>query len=305
MKVLLTGATGMVGRNILDHDLAKKYDWICPNSAELNLLDGIGVDDFISRKKPDLIIHAAGKVGGIQANIKEPVNYLVENLNMGQNVLLAAKKHNIVSVLNLGSSCMYPKNKETHLVEEDILAGELEPTNEGYALAKIVVAKLAAYISVQNSSLQYKTIIPCNLYGKHDNFNPGRSHMIPAVIHKLHHAKENHIDVVDIWGTGDARREFMYAGDLADAIMYAIENIEAMPQYLNVGLGYDFSVNEYYKIAADIIGFSGTFEHDLSKPVGMKRKLVAVDKATTWGWHAKTSLQDGLEKTYQYYLEQQ
>lgn len=305
MKILLTGSSGMVGTNLLEHQNAKNFEWLTPTHAELELTDYAATLNYLKKYKPDLIIHAAGKVGGIQANIREPVRFLTDNLDMGRNLLLAAAELAISKLVNIGSSCMYPRNRVDALIEEDVLSGELEPTNEGYALAKITVARLADYLSRENSSLHYKTVIPCNLYGKHDKFDPRWSHLIPAILHKLHQAKTKKEDAVEIWGDGNARREFMYAGDLAEALMMLTQNIEQSPALMNVGLGFDYTVNEYYEIAADVVGYKGSFVHDLSKPVGMTRKLTNVDKARHWGWHAKTSLHEGLSKTYQYYLRTQ
>src|SRR5690606_3724887 len=182
-----------------------------------------------SLHKPELIIHAAGHVGGIQANIANPVRFLVDNLDIGRNTILAAKNNKVPNLINLASSCIYPRNAKNPLSEDLILTGELEPTNEGYALAKIMVARLCEYIVSENPELKYKTAIPCNLYGRHDKFSPEHSHMVPAVIKKIDAAKQSAQAELDIWGDGLARREFMYAGDLADFIFYAIDNFDKMP----------------------------------------------------------------------------
>ena len=198
---------------------------------------------------------------------------------------------------------MYPRNSEKALTEEQILTGELEPTNEGYAIAKCAITKLCEYINKEDNSLSYKSVIPCNLYGKYDNFDPSSSHMIPGVIRKMHEAKINNLKSVDIWGDGSARREFMYTADLADFIFYSIKNFEKMPQNINVGIGLDYSINEYYKTIANVIGFKGKFNNDLSKPVGMKRKLIDIKRLNKFGWSHKTSLEIGVKKTYKYFLE--
>ncbi len=303
MKILLTGASGMVGRNLQEHPGARQHDWLTPGSQDLNLLDFTAVQRYLGQHRPDVVIHAAGRVGGIQANMREPVRFLVENLDMGRNLLLAAAGVGIPRLLNFGSTCMYPRDQQGSLAETDVLTGSLEPTNEGYALAKITVARLADYLCRENPSLQYKTLIPCNLYGPHDKFDPRWSHMIPAVIHKLHQAKLNGDPSVEIWGTGEARREFLYAGDLADAVMRALDHFDSVPSVMNVGLGHDYTVNEYYQIAAKVIGYTGSFHHDLSKPVGMQRKLGNTGLATQWGWQPRHSLEQGLMKTYQFYLK--
>lgn len=305
MKILLTGGSGMVGRNIQDYaQLYRDDEILIPSSRELNLLDFESVKDYLKQHQPNFIIHAAGIVGGIQANIDNPVKFLVDNLQMGQNIVLAAQGVGIKKLLNLGSSCMYPRSAPNPLREEQILTGALEPTNEGYALAKIVTAKLCSYCSQESASeLKYKTLIPCNLYGKYDKFDGVKSHMIPAALYKLHQAKVKNAENVEIWGDGTARREFMYAEDLADAVFYALENFDRMPDMLNIGLGHDFSINEYYEAVSTIVGFKGSFEHDLTKPVGMKQKLVSTEKLEDFGWKHRYSLADGLQKTYQYYLE--
>lgn len=304
MKILLTGSSGMVGRNIHEHGDACRHEWLTPGSAALDLLDFGAVKRFLEAQRPDVVIHAAGRVGGIQANMREPVRFLIENLDMGRNVLLAAAETGVTRVVNFGSTCMYPKDRQGALSESDVLTGALEPTNEGYALAKITVARLAEYLTRENPSLQYKTLIPCNLYGPHDKFDPRWSHMIPAVIHKLHEAKIRGDASVEIWGNGEARREFLYAGDLADAVFHALDNFESMPALVNIGLGHDYSVNEYYEIAARVVGYPGRFHHDLSKPTGMQRKLSNTELASKWGWKPRHSLEQGLAKTYQYYLNQ-
>lgn len=302
MRVMLTGGGGMVGRNVLEHPAATDYEFIAPSSRELDLRDLAAVQGYLSRHRPDMVIHAAGKVGGIQANMREPVGFLLDNLDMGRNIVWAARQAGIKQLINLGSSCMYPRNHSEPLREELVLKGELEPTNEGYAIAKVVTARLCEYINREDASYQYKTLIPCNIYGRYDKFDPAHSHLVPAVIHKLHVAKQSGASSVEIWGDGTARREFMYAGDLAGCIIQSVKRFDTLPQAMNVGLGHDFTINEYYQIAKEVVGYTGSFTHDLSKPVGMKRKLVSVDKAQEWGWHAATSLREGIERTYQYYL---
>jgi GDP-L-fucose synthase len=301
MKILLTGGSGMVGKNILEYSKKEEYTFLAPSSKELNLLEYNSVDTFIKENNPEFIIHAAGKVGGIQANIAAPVNFLVDNMDMGRNIIMAAKNNSIKNLLNLSSSCMYPRNAENPLSEDLILKGELEPTNEGYAIAKAMTTRLCEYIMKEDLDKNYKTVIPCNLYGKYDKFDPKNSHMIPAVIRKIHEAKELGSAEIDVWGDGLARREFMYAADLANFIFYAIPNFKEMPQNINVGLGKDYSINEYYKSIANIIGFKGSFVHDLTKPIGMKQKLIDDTRLKTFGWSSKTSLQEGLMKTFEFY----
>jgi len=303
VKIMLTGGSGMVGHNVLEHPAASKYEIFAPDIPELNLFDYEAVRAYIARVKPDFIIHASGRVGGIQANMKAPVAFLLENLDMGRNLVWAARNCGVKKLINLGSSCMYPRNAPNPLKEEMILQGELEPTNEGYALAKTVVSRLAAYISRENPEFSYKTLIPCNLYGRWDKFAPEHSHMIPAVIRKLHLAKVNGDKTVEIWGDGTARREFLYTGDIADCMHRAIAEFDTLPEVMNVGLGRDHTINEYYEVVAAAVGYKGGFNHDLSKPAGMAQKLVEISRQTAWGWKPKTTLKDGIAKTYEFFLE--
>lgn len=302
IRILLTGGGGMVGRNLLEHPAIGEFDVLAPRSSELDLRDFNAVQTYLRKHQPDMVIHTAGKVGGIQANMHEPVGFLLENLDMGRNIVWAAHQAGIKRLINLGSSCMYPRNHNEPLREEMVLKGELEPTNEGYALAKVVTARLCEYIMREDASYQYKTLIPCNIYGRHDKFDPAHSHLVPAIINKIHQAKLSKQQSVEIWGDGTARREFMYAGDLADAVLRAITNFDSLPDYMNVGLGHDYTINEYYQAVAEVLRYTGEFIYNLSKPVGMSRKLVSVARQQTWGWVASHDLRVGIEKTYEYYL---
>lgn len=303
MRILLTGGGGMVGRNLLEHSAIGEFEVLAPRSSELDLLDFEAVQSYLRKHNPTMVIHAAGKVGGIQANLREPVSFLMDNLDMGRNIVWAAHQAGIKRMINLGSSCMYPRNYSEPLHEEMVLKGELEPTNEGYALAKVVTARLCEYIMREDDAFQYKTLIPCNLYGRHDKFDPAHSHLVPAIIHKVYQAKQSGQQTVEIWGDGIARREFMYAGDLADAMVRAIKEFDSVPNLMNVGLGYDHTINEYYQAAAEVMGYTGEFVHDLGKPVGMARKLVSVERQQAWGWSARHDLRKGIGKTYNYYLK--
>ncbi len=303
-RILLTGGGGMVGRNLLEHPAISDFEVLAPRSADLDLCDFGAVEAYLQKHQPDMVIHAAGKVGGIQANMREPVSFLVENLEMGKNVVLASHHTGVKQLLNLGSSCMYPRNHNEPLTEDMVLKGELEPTNEGYAIAKVAVARLCDYVSREDPTRKYNTVIPCNLYGRHDKFDPKHSHLLPAIIYKVHQAKVNKEAEVEIWGDGTARREFMYAGDLADSIVSAIKNFETLPSYMNIGLGHDYTINEYYEAAANVMGYQGKFTYNLKKPVGMARKLVSVDRQLAWGWQSKTSLTTGIQATYKFYLEE-
>jgi len=217
---------------------------------------------------------------------------------------MASRQAGIKQLLNLGSSCMYPRNHPESLREEMVLQGQLEPSNEGYALAKVVTLRLCEYIMRQDKSFAYKTLIPCNLYGRYDKFDPAHSHLVPAIIHKVYQALRDGQPEVEIWGDGTARREFMFATDLADAILRATGDFSTLPDCMNVGLGVDHSINEYYQVTAEVMGYRGRFVHNLDKPVGMARKLVNIDRQNAWGWSAQYALRDGIRETCQYYLKE-
>lgn len=294
----------MVGRNFIEHGNSKKHEIVAPNRKQLDLLDSGAVSCFIEHEKPDCVVHCAGLVGGIQANIRRPIDFLVENFVMGKNVMLGAKSVGVRKVINLGSSCMYPHDAPNPLSEEILGTGQLEPTNEGYGMAKLAVSNLCKYIDNETvvDERKFKTLIPSNLYGLYDKFDPAVSHLVPAVIHKLHVAKRDKLDHVEIWGDGEARREFMYAGDAADAIWFSLDNINNIPGQLNVGLNHDFSIREIYEVAAAVIGYKGKFVYDLTKPVGMRQKLLDSTKIFDLGWKPRISLELGVKKTYQHYL---
>lgn len=299
-RILITGSTGMVGRNAAEKLSEIGYNILAPSREELDLMDFAAVRRYFKLNNIDLVIHAAGLVGGIQANIEKPYSFLAVNAQIALNVINVSIEAKVERFINLGSSCMYPKDCQDELREELILTGPLEPTNEGYAIAKIMASKLCDYAQSEYG-FQYKTLIPCNLYGKYDNFDPLRSHMIPAVIRKIHEASIMNTSV-EIWGTGEARREFMFVEDLIDFIIWSLDNYELIPSVINIGLGHDYSVKEYYQSIAKVVGFKGLFTHNLSRPEGMRRKLCSVKKQNELGWKPKHNLEEGLEKTYEYYL---
>ncbi|MAS81737.1 MAG: GDP-fucose synthetase [Legionellales bacterium] len=301
MKVLMTGSSGMVGRNTIAHKKARQFEIIAPSRQELDLTNFGLLNDFLLETKPDIIVHAAGKVGGIKANIADPYGFLLENLTLGLNILKAAKECGIGRLLNLASSCVYPRNAKNPIEETAILAGSLEPTNEGYALSKIMAIRFCAYISDQFRELNYKSIVPCNLYGPFDRFDQNNAHLVPAIINKIHDAVVSGNKTVKIWGDGFARREFMFAPDLGGLIWEACERFDSLPPIMNAGLGYDYTIKEYYEAVGSVIGFKGDFEFDLSQPVGMRQKLICTKKMTEWGWSPTTELKHGIAQTYEYY----
>lgn len=301
--MLLTGGSGMVGRNIRDHAMASEWIILAPSSSELDLTDAEATARYFQARQPDIVVHAAGHVGGIHANMAHPVAFLDRNTAIGRNVIMGAYGAGVKQLINLGSTCIYPREASNPIPEETILTGPLEPTNEGYALAKIMALRLCEYIRREAPEFEYKTLIPCNLYGPYDKFDPQNAHMLPAVIAKIHAAREAGSERVEIWGDGTARREFMYAGDLADAVLRAAADMTKIPDLMNVGPGEDHSINDYYATIADVVGWSGTFTHDLSKPVGMQRKLCDTSRQQAWGWAPQIGLRAGIALTYQFFLE--
>lgn len=304
LNILVTGCTGMVGRNIVDV-ISKdtRFNYFAPSRSDMNLLEINSVKNFLSQHHIDIVIHSAGVVGGIQANINNPVRFLTENWQMGQNIIMAARDAGIKKLINMGSSCMYPKNINRPILEEDIFAGKFEETNEGYAIAKCAVSRLCNYINREDNSFNYKTLIPCNLYGLYDSFSPEKSHLIPAIIHKLHLAKINNKQEIDIWGDGTSRREFIYTSDLAKFTISLLNKFELIPDIMNVGLGFDYTIREAYEIAAKAIGYEGSFFYDTSKPSGIRQKLTDISKAKSLGWKIETDLESGIKMAYEYYLE--
>ena len=261
MRIFLTGGSGMVGRNLLEAFASTDAELLHPSSHELNLTDMSAVAAYIDFHKPEFVIHAAGKVGGIKANIADPVSFLDVNNAIGRNVIMGAFNAGVKKFLNLASTCMYPKGAQNPLETNQILTGPLEETNEGYALAKILCTKLCQFIDKSDPSLHYKTLIPCNLFGKYDKFDSLNSHLVPAVIQKIHQAKINGNKEVEIWGDGSSRREFLFAADLAAIIIQAIDNFESLPNVMNIGFGSDRTVLEYYENIATVVGWRGNFLH--------------------------------------------
>ena len=301
--MLLTGGSGMVGRNLQEHPGILEWDLYAPSSTELDLTDSIAVFNYIENLSPDIILHAAGKVGGIQANIDSPVAFLEQNMMIGRNVIMGGFNSGVKNLINLASSCIYPLEAKSPLKEDTLLSGPLEKSNEGYALAKISILRLCEYITREDSSYIYKSIIPCNLFGRYDNFNSKESHLLPAILQKVYDAKKNSKDLIEIWGDGTARREFMSCGDLADILICAAKDLSQLPDLMNAGVGHDYSVLEYYQRVSEIAGWDGEFVFDVSKPKGVQQKLCDVTRLNDWGWKSKISLEEGIEIAYNYLLE--
>ena len=300
-KIYVAGHRGMVGSAIIRKLKEEGFENIIfRTSSELDLRNQQAVSDFFQKEKPDYVFLAAAKVGGILANNTYRAEFLYDNLMIQSNIIDSAHKAGVTKLMFLGSSCIYPKLAPQPLKEEYLLTGELEPTNEPYAIAKIAGIKMCDAYRAQYGS-NFISVMPTNLYGPNDNYDLEKSHVLPALIRKFHEAKKNNLQFVEIWGDGLARREFMYAEDLSDFIFYAITNFDKMPQNINVGLGYDYSINDYYSEIATVLNYKGKFSHDLTKPTGMKQKLIDDSKLKDFGWSSKTTLTEGLRKTIDYY----
>lgn len=269
---------------------------LAPTRGELDLSDRAAVIAFCRDNGVDAVVHGAARVGGIQANIDDPVGFLAENLAMNDGVIMGAHAAGVDRFVFLGSSCMYPRDYRQPLVEDDVLAAPLEPTNEGYALSKITGAKLCEYITRQHAGRFYRTLIPCNLYGVDDHFGSVASHLIAAIVTKVVAARDAGDDSVEIWGSGQARREFLFVDDLARFILTSLPRLEEFPDLLNVGYGTDHSVDEYYRMVADVAGYQGGFHHDTGRPEGMMRKLMSSARAEALGWAPATPMAEGLAR---------
>jgi GDP-L-fucose synthase len=300
MRIFITGSGGMVGGALAGSEALQAHDLVTPRSVDLDLTDRDAVRRALDEAQPDVIVHCAGRVGGIEANRHNNSRFLLDNALMGLHVVSAADELEVPYLINLASSCIYPKDRTGALSEDLILDGPLEPTNEGYALAKIATLRMAQFARRERGR-RFHTAIPCNLYGPGDSFDPVRAHLIPSAIRKVHEAKAHGGDV-EIWGDGSARREFMFVDDLTDYLVAALGRLDDLPELLNVGLGHDHSVLEYYTAIAEVVGFDRDFTFDRDRPVGMKRKLLDCSQVHEWGWRAQRSLTEGLEATYNHFL---
>lgn len=300
MRVVLTGGRGMLGSTVKRfwNDRKPNDDLVVLTRKDVDLRDAVATRELLGTIKPDLLIHTAAKVGGIAANIADPTMYLMDNLLIDTSVLRSATELGIGRLLYVGSSCMYPRDYRQPLIESDLLAGPLEPTNEGYALAKIVASKYCEYASMQ-LGLIYRVIVPSNLYGPGDDYAAGTSHLVAAALAKTHNARARGDDVVEVWGDGTARREFTYVEDLAGWLVDAVELMAEWPPLLNVGCGIDYSVLEIYEFAARVTGWRGRFELQPDKPSGMHQKLMDSSLARRWGWGPSTSLEEGMRAAYE------
>jgi GDP-L-fucose synthase len=299
-KIYIAGHTGLVGSSILRKFKKEGFlNLILKTKNELDLLDQKAVNDFFMTEKLEYVIISAAKVGGIKANMTYPADFLYENLQIQNNIIWSALKNDTRKLLFLGSSCIYPRECPQPMKEEYFMDGKVEPTNEGYALAKISGIKLCEKIFEQYGKI-FISCMPTNIYGENDNFNPESSHVIPALIHRMYEAKINGSSEVVIWGSGSSRREFLYVDDLADAIFWLMKNYNKK-QFLNIGTGEDVSIKELALMIRDIIGYDGELIFDATKPDGMPKKLLDVSKINAAGWKHKLNLKEGLNKSYDFF----
>lgn len=303
MRILLTGGSGMVGRNIMADPRAAEHEIWTPGRAQLDLTDATACRRYVADLAPDLLIHCAAVVGGIQANIDGAGRFLSENLAIGLSVIGAAHAARVPRLINLASSCIYPRGIETPITEDRLLAGSLEPTNEGYALAKLATWKLVQVLGREIPGAAWRTLVPPNLYGRFDHFHPTRSHLMAAAILKIDAARREGRAVVEIWGDGAARREFLFAADLADFIWRFCDRLGELPETLNVGVGEDHTIDDYYRAVAAAMGYRGRFAHDLAKPAGVRRKVLDVSAQQRLGWSPPTPLERGLAAAIAWFRE--
>ena len=303
-KIYVAGHRGLVGSAIVRRLRADGYNnLLLRTSKELDLREQAAVRVFFAEEKPDYVILAAARVGGILANNTYPADFIYDNLMMEVNIVDAAYRCNVKKLLALGSTCIYPRMAPQPLKEEYLLTGPLEPTNEWYAVAKIAGIKLCqAYRRQYGCS--FIAAMPTNLYGPGDNFDLKNSHVLPALIRKFHTAKEGGDASVTLWGSGKPLREFLYVDDLADACLFLLENYDD-EGIVNIGVGEDLSIAELAGIVSEAVGFEGEIVYDASKPDGTPRKLVDVSKITGLGWQARTGLREGVDQTYQWFLNNQ
>jgi GDP-L-fucose synthase len=301
-KIYIAGHRGMVGSAIFRNLTAKGFqNIITKTSVELDLRNQAAVNDFFAAEKPDYVFLAAAKVGGIYANNTFRAEFLYDNLMIETNIIHAAAKNDVKKLMFLGSACIYPKMAAQPLKEEYLLTGTLEPTNEPYAVAKIAGIKLCeAYRSQYGCN--FISVMPTNLYGTGDNYDLNNSHVLPALIRKMHEAKESNADEVVVWGTGTPKREFLYSDDLADACIFLMENYNE-EQLVNIGTGEDQSIADLAAIIKDIVGFKGRIVFDSTKPDGTPRKLMDVTKLHNFGWKHTIELKQGLKLVYKNFLE--
>lgn len=301
-KIYVAGHNGLVGSAIVRCLKNNGYTNIITRShRELNLTNQKDTEDFFISEKPEFVFLAAAKVGGILANMNGHAEFLTENLKIQTNIIDCAYRYNVKKLLFLGSSCIYPKEAVQPIPESALLTGPFEPTNEGYAIAKVAGLKMCEYYNRQYGA-DFISVMPCNLYGYNDNFNPVNSHLLPALIRKFYEAVNSNADTVTVLGTGKVLREFLFSDNLASACEFVMNNY-SKPEFLNVGYGEDFTVTQIAEMIKEVSGFKGKIIYDTSKPDGMYRKIMNSDKIRSLGWKPTVTLQEGIKLTYDWYTK--
>jgi len=301
-KIFVAGHRGMVGSAIVRRLQAEGFTQILTrNRSDLDLLDRLAVRRFFEIERPEFVFDAAARVGGIIANSEKPVEFLIENLTIQNNVIQAAADFGAAKLLFLGSSCIYPKLAPQPISEDSLLTGPLEPTNDAYALAKIAGIKLCQSYAKQYGK-NFISAMPTNLYGPNDNFDLRTSHVLPALIRKVHEAKTSGARTVAVWGTGTPRREFLHVDDLADACLFLLKNYDS-PEIVNIGCGEDFTIRELVETVCETLGFDGDLIFDTSKPDGTPRKLLNIEKIRSLGWSPRIPLREGILDAYTWFLK--
>lgn len=299
-KIFVAGHRGMVGSAIVRLLEKRGYNnLVLKTRQELDLMDQKAVEKFFEEEKPEYVIDSAARVGGIKANMEHPAEFLYENLQIQNNLIWTSKNIGVKKFLFLGSSCIYPRECPQPMKEEYFMEGKPEPTNEGYAIAKIAGMKLCEYI-YREHGIKFVSCMPTNIYGENDDFNPETSHVIPSLIRRMIEAQETNQPEVVIWGTGVSRREFLYVDDLADAVVWLLENYEDK-EFLNVGTGEDISIKELAEIVQRLVGYEGKLVFDSTKPDGMPKKLLDVSRLRATGWKHQIAFEDGLQKTIDWF----
>ena len=300
-KIYVAGHLGLVGGAVMRLLRAQGFENIVTRPrAELDLCKENAVHEFFTKEKPQIVVLAAARVGGIKANSDAPVEFLVENLQVQNNVLCAAHQSGVRKLVFLGSSCIYPKLAPQPIPETALLTGPLEPTNEAYAIAKIAGVELCQAFAREYGT-NFISVMPTNLYGPGDNFDLETSHVLAALLRKAHEAKRNRAPQLVVWGTGQPRREFLHVDDLASAILFLLEHYDS-PEIINVGCGEDISIQEQARLICDVVGFDGDLSWDHSKPGGSPRKLLDISKISKLGWRPTISLREGIAQTYEWFV---
>ena len=311
-KIYIAGHRGLVGSAIVRQLESRGFtNLLMRTHKELDLTNQAQVQTFFKQEKPDYVILAAAKVGGIHANNAYPADFIYQNMMIEANVINSAYENKVKRLLFLGSTCIYPKAVEQPMREDALLTNTLEPTNEPYALAKIAGIKLCESYNRQHG-MDFRSVMPTNLYGINDNFHPENSHVIPALMRRFHEAKVNNDSEVVVWGTGNAMREFLYVDDMAEASLFVLEldektyqaNTKPMLSHINVGTGKDVTIREMAETMKEVVGFKGNLTFDTTKPDGSPRKLIDVSRLSNMGWKYSIDLEDGLKKTYKWYFNQ-